>query len=134
MLTRQPILRLTLLLAVLSAMLLVRMIDPHWHRHLRPAESSLVGEPHHASVRFHLADVASPHSPDELDQDVSLLGDQGSTLSISLDTPPIAMLMVLWMLAIDCGRPLLRAPMRARKPASHRSGAPPPQRGPPTPN
>jgi hypothetical protein len=132
--TRRPILSLTLLLAVLSAMLFVRTIDPHWHRHLRPAEASVSGESSHASVHFHLADLASAHSPDELDQDVSLLGEQGSTLSISLDTPPIFALILLWLFAIDHGRLLLRAPMRARKPSYHRSGAPPPQRGPPLSN
>ena len=131
MLRRSPI-RLPLLIALIGVMLLVRMVNPHWHQHLRssgdePATISVV----HSHVFTHLADIASPHSVDDLDHDVNLLADKGTSLSIGLDVPVIAVLILLWLAAIDPGSALLQ-PERRRPLHRFRIPAlPPPLRGPP---
>lgn len=130
---RRPTFRLPLLITLLGVMLLVRMVNPHWHQHLRSSEGgeqTTIGVMH-SHVFTHLADIASPHSADDLDHDVNLLVDEGTSLSLGLDVPAIVVLVLLWLAAIDLGstqlQPERRRPLhRFRIPA-----LPPPLRGPP---
>lgn len=131
---RRSSFRLPLLIALIGLMLLVRMVNPHRHQHLRSAD----GEPAtigtvHSHVLTHLADIASPHSADDLDHDVKLLADEGTSFSIGLEVPTIAILILLWLAAIDTGSALLQ-PERRRPLHRFRIPAlPPPLRGPPAP-
>lgn len=131
MLRRSPI-RLPLLIALIGVMLLVRMVNPHWHQHLRsdgsePATFGVV----HSHVFTHPADIASPHSSDDLDHDVNLLADEGTALSIGLDVPMIVALVLFWLAAVDAGRTLLQPGRRRPRHRYRLPALPPPLRGPP---
>lgn len=124
---------LTILLTFLvGSMLLVRVVDLHWHQHLGEPLTSVNGN---AMPLTYIADASTPHLPHDQDHDVRMFGDDGSAQAV-MPLPPawpvaLVVLLPLLLLLLPPSRIGLR-PERASPPGLYRQAQlPPPLRGPP---
>ncbi len=126
-----PKLPFTLICILIGMLLLVRMVDLHWHQHLR----SLITLPDGSSMPVtYIADLVTPHLASDLDNDVPMSGDEASARALpALPVPFIALILLLLIAPKILVGLWLRRGSEPRSPQRFRSPQlPPPLRGPPS--
>lgn len=126
--TRLPSSQMVLLALLFGTLLLGRVIDLHWHQHLRSVSAEAQGP-----VTY-IADASTLHSADHGDTDISLSGDVGSLLALPIWSAAALLLLLLLPLPVLLGVPVRLPPAEMQSPSRRRrrSQLPPPLRAPPT--
>lgn len=122
-----------LLLAVcVLALLMLRLSDWHWHRHLNPPCPSEICQ---QIVVQYLASDATPHLPADMDVDISLTGESAAAQPMPALSDPLQLFgLLLWLGWLLLRRPAARSPLShapQRPPESPPAGLRPPLRAPP---
>lgn len=121
------------MLALLTvAMLMVRVVDLHWHQHLNSALTMADGS---VMPITYVADASTPHLADDQDHDVRMFGDEGGVSPLPhLPAGLVAIVATLPLLLLTLARPSPVRPRPEPRSCARRFRSPqlpPPLRGPP---